>query len=173
MSKLEDLKQEATELGVQFSPNIGEAKLQEKINAYYESQETSSKEIAKAVEAEQGDKEDDGLSKEERREQNMRKLAIEREAEARKTVVVTLIDNDQRVNNQTTSVTVNCSNARFDLGTRILPLNVPVEVEQGFINVLKETIIPQHSKDPKTGLSQLVMRPRYTISYENIIPTGE
>ena len=33
---LEQLKEEATELGIKFNPNIGEDKLQAKIDAFYE-----------------------------------------------------------------------------------------------------------------------------------------
>lgn len=86
---------------------------------------------------------------------------------ANKTKIITIIDNDQRVNNQTTSCTVNCGNAYFDLGTAVLPLNFPVEVRQGHINVLKEVMIPQHIKDPKTGLNEYTTRNRYSISYED------
>jgi hypothetical protein len=89
------------------------------------------------------------------------------EAAARKTRVVTITDNDQRENNQTTVAVVNCSNLYFDLGTVYIPLNVPVEVRQGHINVLLETEIPLHVKDPKTGLSTLAMRKRYSVSYED------
>ena len=85
---------------------------------------------------------------------------------AMKTVVVTVIDNDNRVNNQTTTATVNCSNRYFDLGTVYIPLNEPVEVMQGHIDVLKDVMIPHHVNDPKTGLSKVITRKRYTIQYE-------
>ena len=89
-------------------------------------------------------------------------------ADANKTRVVTIIDNDQRVNGQTTTCTVNCSNMYFDLGTIILPLNTPVEVRQGHLTVLKELEIPQHVKDTRSGLSTVRLVPRYTISYEEV-----
>lgn len=160
MSKLEELKQEADDLGVTYSGNIGEAKLQEKINAHYESKEDSVvvpkedepvKETPVAVKG------------------KLTKLARAKEAEraARATRVITIIDNDQRVNNQTTTCTVSCGNEYFDLGTMLLPLNMPVEVMQGHINVLKEVEIPQHVKDNRTSLSTVVLRKRYTISYED------
>jgi hypothetical protein len=50
MATIEELKQEATELGISFNQNIGADKLQAKIDAYYESQETSGNEILAAVE---------------------------------------------------------------------------------------------------------------------------
>jgi len=167
--KLNELKKEADELGVSYSKNIGEAKLQEKIDAFYESQETSEKEIEEAVAAKEAVKTVEEKSEEKsavKRKLTVAEKAKQAEAAARKTKVVTIIDNDQRVNNQTTSCTVNCGNEYFDLGTIVLPLNMPVEVTQGHLSVLADVKIPQHVKDPKTGLHNVVMRKRYTISYE-------
>jgi len=162
----QELKQEAKELGITFSANIGDDKLKSKIDEYYKSQETSGKEIEVAV------KETEAKEQSEEKSavignKTYREFAKELEKEARKTKVVTIIDNDQRVNNQTTSCTVNCSNEYFDLGTMILPLNMAVEVSQGHINSLKEVEIPQHTKDTKTGLSTVVMRPRYSVTIED------
>jgi len=151
---LEELKQEATDLGIAFSPNIGAAKLQEKIDAYYASQENSGVTVV-----EESADVTAAVAKENSR--------AARRAEAYKTRVVKIIDNDPRVNSQATTVTVNCSNMYFDLGTIILPLNLPVEIRQGHLNVLKELTMPLHSKD-KTGLSTVSMIPRYTISYEDV-----
>jgi hypothetical protein len=169
--ELQDLKKEADDLGLTYNAQIGVAKLQEKIDAYYESQETSEKELIAAVKAkEEAVKADE--QPEEKAVQTSKtpvhganKRAARRKA-AEATRVVTIIDNDQRVNNITTTCTVSCSNMYFDLGTIILPLNMAVEVKQGHLNVLKELKIPQHVKDAKSGLSQVRMVPRYTISYE-------
>lgn len=167
-TSLEELKQEARDLGIEFSANIGAAKLQAKIDAYYAGQEDSSKAVLEAVKVveESKEKEDNTLVATTESKSTMSAISKAR-AEANKTKVVTIIDNDQRVNNQTTTVTVNCSNMYFDLGTVILPLNLPVEVRQGHLNVLKELQIPHHAKDGKTGLSTVRMVPRYTLSYED------
>ena len=166
---IEELKQEATELGITFSQNIGEAKLQEKIDAYYASQETSGAELLKAIEAKEQTEEKSAVASNKVKEKQLSKQARikEIEAAAKKTRVIKIIDNDQRVNNQTTAAVVNCTNEHFDLGTVVLPLNIPVEVRQGHINVLKEVEIPLHSLNPKTGLSTYSVRNRYTISYED------
>lgn len=167
-TSLEELKQEARDLGIEFSANIGAAKLQAKIDAYYAGQENSSKEVIEAVKVKEESKQKDDNTLVTTTENRDTISAISKaRAEANKTKVVTIIDNDQRVNNQTTTVTVNCSNMYFDLGTVILPLNLPVEVRQGHLNVLKELQIPQHVKDGKTGLSTVRMVPRYTLSYED------
>lgn len=171
--KLKELKEEATDLGIKFSANIGEDKLQAKIDEYYESQETSGKEIQEAVaakeaqEAEEKSEEKSAVNGKLSRAQK----AKDAETRARKTRVVTIIDNDQRVNNQTTVAIVNCSNMYFDLGTAKIPLNIPVEVRQGHLDSLKEIVIPHHAKDPKTGLNIAGSRNRYTISYEDFEST--
>ena len=158
---LKDLKQEATELGITFSPNIGADKLAEKIEAHYKAQETSEDLIQDLVEKKENT---------EAKTSNSRAEAIRKaEVAARKTRVITIIDNDQRVNNQTTVATISCENIYFNLGTRHLPLNLRVEVMQGHIDALKGIEIPQHVKDVKTGLSRVTMRPRYSISNEDTI----
>ena len=164
MSKtIEELKQEAKELGIKFVPNISAEKLEAKIEEYYESQETSDQEITAPVEANEKSEEKSVVG--DKKKNTMAEKAKEMEARAKETVVVTLIDNDTRENNQTTVAVVNCSNAHFDLGTVYIPLNVPVEVRRGHLSVLKDIEIPLHTKDPKSGLSVTRLRPRYTISY--------
>lgn len=157
----DELKQEANDLGIKYAGNISTPALKEKIDEYYSSQETSGKEILAAVEANSSKEKSEEKSVVSDKHATIAKLR----AAANETKVVTIIDNDQRVNNKTTSCTVNCSNMYFDLGTMILPLGIPVEVRQGHLNVLKEVKIPQHAIDPKTGLSTVRMIPRYTISY--------
>lgn len=168
MTKLDEMKQEATELGITFNGNIGEAKLQEKIDAHYEAQENSAVKMEDVAAApDEGKTIESVASIKLDRQRRAQKLAREREAEARKTRVVTIIDNDQRVNNQTTSCTVSCSNMYFDLGTVILPLNLKVEVLKGHLDALKDVQIPQHVRG-KDGQSTVTLRNRYTISYEDI-----
>lgn len=170
MATIEELKQEATELGISFNQNIGVDKLQAKIDEFYKSQETSGNEILAAVqkqEAMEKSEEKSAVKGKETKSINLHQFAIDAETEARKTRVVIITDNDQRENNQTTVAVSNCTNLYFDLGTAYIPLNVPVEVKVGHINVLKETEIPLHVKDPKTGLNSLAMRPRYAIAYQD------
>lgn len=169
MATLDELKQEALELGITHSANIGVEKLQAKIDEFYASQETSGNEIMEAVAKQEAAEKSEEKSAVKGKEPliNLHKFAIEAEEAARKTRVVIITDNDQRENNQTTVAVVNCSNIYFDLGTAYIPLNVPVEVKIGHINVLRETEIPLHIKDPKTGLNSLAMRPRYAVAYQD------
>ena len=164
---IEALKAEATDLGITFPQNIGAEKLKLKIDAYYESQETSEKETMAAVEANEQIEEKSAENNKSSYVKSIGTIASEAKAAAYKTRVITIIDNDQRVNNQTTTCKVNCSNMYFDLGQIILPLNIPVEVKQGHINVLKEVKIPRHVQ-VGDNLSAVKMVPRYSISYEDM-----
>ena len=160
---LDELKQEAKDLGIRFVPNISAEKLAAKIEEYYESQETSDKEIETAIAEKEKSEEKSVVG--DKGKLTMEQKAAAMRVRAEEKVVVTLIDNDTRENNQTTVAVVNCTNEHFDLGTVYIPLNVPVEVRRGHLMVLKDIEIPLHTKDPRTGLSETRLRPRYTISY--------
>ena len=159
---IEELKQEADDLGIQYNANIGAPKLAAKIEEHYAAQEGSAPVVKLETVAERGS-----------RKKTIGERAAEARLEAMKTHIVTITDNDQRENNLTTIVSVNCSNDYFDLGTRRIPLNVPVEVEQGFINVLKEIQIPMHVRDNVTGLGRTVLRNRYSIAYSDELKAAE
>lgn len=169
MSKIDELKKEARDLGLNFSPNIGEEKLQEKIDLYREELEKEEKVPEAPVDvdsAAEGDElVDNMVQKAEVKKRTMGQRAREAEKAARKTRVIEIIDNDPRENTRTSAVPVTCANTYFNLGTLILPLNTPVEVMQGHINVLREVKYPHHLIDSATGLSKTTMRKRYTISY--------
>ena len=173
MATLQELKQEATELGIEFSANIGAAKLAEKIESFYSSQENSEKEIQEAevaaraleLEAEEKSEVKPAVSNNVSMSRHQRaKLAEEK---ARKTRIVTITDNDTRENNQTTVAVANCTNMYFDLGTAYIPLNVPIEVRQGHIDILNGVEIPLHVKQ-KDGLFKYEMRKRYSIHFEDV-----
>ena len=157
---LDELKQEATDLGINYNKNIGAAKLANKIEEFYASQETGEAAIKEAVE-----KKEEVVAK---APSVGNKVAVAREA-AMKTHVVTIVDNDQRENHLTTVVPCTCTNSYFDLGTKRIPLNTPVEIEQGFIDTLREIRIPMHTKDPQSGQSRTVMRARYSINIDDTV----
>ncbi len=209
--ELKDLKEEAKELGIQFSVNIGAEKLKAKIAEHCAKLETEktdddkfntlrqeakelgvtilksddinslSAKIEKAYKTsensdpiiintstELSDAATSHLTPAEIKQIRVNKLAKKMEERARRTAVVTIVDNDQRVNNQTTTCSVECCNNYFDLGRITLPLNVPVEVSVGHIGVLKEIMIPQHILDQKTKLASVTTRRRYSVSYESL-----
>lgn len=149
------LQQEANDLGIQYAEDTKATELQKLIDTFYETQETSQAELEATIEKQSSEKAT--------REENIYAHAAKAEARARETVVVIINDNDNRVNNVTTLATVNCSNQFFDLGTVRIPLNEPVEIMRGHLNVLREVQIPQHVQDATSGLSKAVLRPRYSI----------
>jgi hypothetical protein len=164
---LDELKVEAAELKIEFHPNISAPKLAEKIEAFYKASESESAPDTSG-EGETGDQDAEAEAQKEVDSSNFQDYIHKQKRDAEKTSIVTIIDNDSRVNNITTTLTVSCSNEYFDLGTVILPLNERVEVRQGHLNVLRDLRIPQHVKsiaDP--SISVMVMRPRYSIQYEN------
>lgn len=166
MSDLKELKQEADDLGVKYAKNITAEKLQAKIDAHYEAQETSGPAVQEAVaEVEEAKKEAPKKAAAKSGMDPVMQKRHDREREARKTKVITIVDNDQRVNNHTTTCTASCANEFFDLGTKIFPLNEKIEVAVGHIKTLEGVKIPLHTRDNKTGLSTVKLRPRYTISY--------
>lgn len=181
---MEELKAEATDLGLTFKGNISAKDLSEKIEKHYENASNDG-DLPVVLDEEESEQEDVQVApvkpqpaskkvetpeeRASRVDHGMRTYARKMEAEARKTRIVTIIDNDQRVNNATTTCTANCSNEYFDLGTIILPLNERVEVRQGHLSALLGVRIPHHvrsAQDP--AMSQTVMRPRYTIQYEDV-----
>ena len=163
---IDELKAEADSLGITYNKAIGADKLATKIEEYYASQETSAPiVVVEPVQEEAPVKSGGNVT--------IRTLANAARAAAMKTTVVTITDNDQRENNYTTVVSVNCSNAYFDLGTKRIPLNVPVELEQGFIDVLSEIRIPMHVRDANTGQSKTVLRNRYSVAYNDELKAAQ
>lgn len=184
---MQELKSEATDLGLTFKGNISAKDLSEMIENHYEAasndgdlpvvlDEEAEQEVEQEAAYEAPVKSQPAIKKAETPDQraarvdlSMRTYARKMEADARKTRIVTIIDNDQRVNNATTTCTANCSNEYFDLGTIILPLNERVEVRQGHLSALLGVRIPHHVRSPlDPAMSQTVMRPRYTIQYEDV-----
>jgi hypothetical protein len=171
---LADLKTEADSLGIKYNPNISEEKLSARIEEFYAAQETNSiNDVVAAIEAQATAANKESKNAEAKRElspaEKIRIIARDNEAKARKKRIVTINDNDNRSNNHTTTCIVNCGNEYFDLGTVAIPLNIKVEVYQGHVDALRAVRIPQHVKDPKDPtLSRTVLRPRYSIQYEDV-----
>lgn len=158
---IEELKAEADTLGIVYNKNIGPDKLAAKIEEHYSASETSGAAIIAAANSKSTK-----VVEEPRR--TIRQMANNARDKASVTSIVTITDNDQRENNLTTIVSVTCANQYFDLGTKRIPLNVPVELEQGFIDVLNEIKIPMHVRDQRTGQSKTVLRNRYSVAFETM-----
>jgi hypothetical protein len=155
-TNLDELKLEADKLGIKYNANIGIEKLQEKINKFNEDDNgaAGSMELKETKTPELT-----GLAK---------TVAKAKEA-AFKTRRVTITNLDKRENEHTTTCYLGFENLYFDL-SKIVPLDVPVELEQGLINVAKEVEMTIHiaetdSQGKLTGNKIPKRVKKYAINY--------
>lgn len=154
---LEDLKLEATELGITFPNNIGAEKLQAKIDQWYEN-ETSVKEDEDIVEAKTAAKNAD--IKPATTKSNIRQIIKAMERENAKTAIVKVTMVDRREANTATSVYASSGNVSMNI-----PLDTFVEVPKLLINQLDTAKALIH-KENKEGLSTPMMVKKYVIEYK-------
>lgn len=85
------------------------------------------------------------------------------------TRVVTITYNDKRDSDKVTTAYLNCENQYFAL-SKIVPLNIPIKLEQCLIDCAKESKILQHIPEKKNGRDTGNMTPqlirKYNVSYE-------
>ena len=97
-----------------------------------------------------------------------RKLVASQKAKAMKTQVVTVTDKDNRENSFTTTCNPSFENQYFGL-SKIVPLDVPVELEQALIDILESTMmtLPKDEvvEGKRTGNKVATTVKRYAISY--------
>lgn len=168
---LEELKTEADGLGIKYAPKIGIEKLQEKIEDYYESQAADDL-VQEAPEVpEELPAIPENNSPAQRRNKGMRELAAELRGAAMKTRVVTITNNDKRDSHMTTTAYLSMENQYFGL-SKIVPLDIPVELEQCLIDVAKSTEIILHVDEIVDGKRTGNKRPqyvkKYVVSYEDV-----
>lgn len=163
----DEIKNEALQLGIEFRPNISAAKLQERIDAKYKEleQEDSSPTISVK------DSESEGKS-DTSPENRMRALGLAMRKKANELFIVTISDNDTRINSESDSCVTNCSNSLFDLGTRIIPTNEKVEVRRGHLEALRAVRIPHHMPDPNDHTVRVTtFRNRYSFQFHGTSPS--
>ncbi|OUT06899.1 hypothetical protein [Campylobacter concisus] len=101
---------------------------------------------------------------------NLQALVASVKKEAFKTRVVTITSNDKRDNDVTNAVMLTCENQFFNL-SKVVPLNVPVELEQCLIDSAKDVRIPIHSDEVingrRTGNAKVELVNKYNISFED------
>lgn len=153
MSKLEELKQEADELGLTYNKNIGEEKLQIKLNEYY-AKEAATADIPEV-------KEEIEEAPIEVAQKSHKEVIKELERENMKTSVVMLTMVDKREASTATD-------AYFSNGSVAMrvPLDVWVEMPNILIAQAKAARALLHKKDDKAG-SVPVHSPKYVIEYKN------
>lgn len=171
---LDELKTEADGLGIKYAPKIGAEKLQAKIEDYYESQ--AADDLVQEAPEETPEAElpaiPENSSPAQKRAKNMLELAGELRKAALKTRVVTITNNDKRDSHMTTTAYLSMENQYFGL-SKIVPLDVPVELEQCLIDVAKSTEIILHVDEIVDGKRTGNKRPqyvkKYVVSYEDVV----
>ena len=147
---LEELKQEADALGITYRDNIGAEKLAKKIEDFYQADMEADAVVpapepepkAPVAEESAGKGKEKELTKEQKIRQNIAKakeLAFTKR-------VVTISSNDKRESEYQTTCYLSVENQYFGLA-RIVPLDVPVELENCLIEVAKTTEITLHKDE--------------------------
>lgn len=185
--KIDQLKQEATNLGIEFHPNIGEAKLQAKIDAFYESQaagdlvqeiedEPVEEQIEEVANVDKGKPmgvpyDTAGTKRVLSKEQKLRQVVNEARKAAMTKRVVRITSNDKRDNDVQTTAYLGFENQYFGI-SRLVPLDIPVELEQCLIDIAKDTKIILHKDEivggKRTGNKVPVLTNKFNISYEDV-----
>lgn len=173
MTTRKELLDKAGELNLQFPKNISTVKLEELIIETLKDEVTppTIPDIPVDSEPEQkvsSNKKIDILE----HQRNCIKSAKEK---AFATRIVTLTNKDNRENNAVTTAYLSFENQHFGL-SKLVPLDVPVELEQGLIDVAEATTITLHKDEivdgKSTGNKVPVQVKKFAISYSNMETMG-
>lgn len=178
LKPIEELREEATGLGISFHPNTGAPRLAQLIEEFYDAQASGD-----IIKAKPDDEEDDSDTepKEEvptavptrklSKEEEHRKMIHNAKMAAMATKIVTISSNDKRDSEYTTTAYFSMENQHFGIA-KLVPLDVPVELEVCLIDVAKTTMITLHKDEiidgRRTGNKVPVSVRKYNISYEDI-----
>jgi hypothetical protein len=153
MEEIEKLKEEATSLGISFSPNIGAAKLQEKIDQYYESIDEDSKDVPSVqVKAEVVNSEPDTP-----RVAAMKAIR-EQEKRARETRIVKITMVDKRESSFATHAYFSSGGIQMNV-----PLDIFVEMPRLLINQAEKAKALVHIESK--GKTEHKLQKKYVVEY--------
>ena len=166
---IEELREEATELGLTYSQNIGAAKLSVKIDEYYEKQSAGDivEDIVEEIEVEVKKPATKAKSASETAEQKFRRESKERQVAALKTKIVTITNTDKRESHVETMAYLSCG-----VVSKRVPLDIPIELEIALIEVARTSTVSTHVdevvKGVRTGNKVPKTVRKYVVSYEDI-----
>lgn len=107
------------------------------------------------------------------KQQRFRQKVAEKKRAAMKTRVVTITNRDNRDNDFTTTATLSFENQHFGM-SKIVPLDMPVELEEALIHVAETARITLHKDEVRngrrTGNKVPVSVKKYAISYSQNQP---
>lgn len=184
----QQLKDEAAALGLTFRGNESKPNLTKMIEEFYENEADQDKvQVRDDLNEDQNEddsaehvedtapklpnrvmKRVDQLNGAKNKELALKAMVAEARRNAFKKRVVTISSNDTRDNQHVTAVPLFFENQYFALD-RIVPLNVPVELEQCLIDIAKTTTIAIHKRELANGtIGKTVYAKKFNISYEDI-----
>lgn len=176
------LKDEAAALGISFKGNTSKAELIAMIEDFYENEASESKVEVRDDLAPEDEEEVESIPELPNRimkrvskingakskDLALKALVAKAKEEAFKKRVVTISSNDTRDNQHVTAVPLFFENQYFALD-RIVPLNIPVELEQCLIDIAKSTTIAIHKREHNNGkIGKTVYAKKFNISYEDM-----
>ncbi len=164
-----NLIDQANALGLEFPKNISTKKLQAMVD---ESAGPAVKpeEPAEVAEAPAADEPVERIapSAPMSKSLSLRQRIAEAKKKAFATRVVTITNKDNRENSFTTTVHLSFENQHFGL-SKIVPLDIPVELEQALINLAENTMMTLHKDEivdgKRTGNKVAVTVKKFAISY--------
>lgn len=177
--KRQQLIDEANELGLEFAKNVTDKTLEKMIREEKGEPEPVDEEPVPSPAAKSKEQlEEEGLNEPEpetkekathkRPVNRRRQLVAEMKRKAMKTRVVTITNRDPRDNMHTTTAHLSVENQYFGV-SKIVPLDVPVELEECLITSAETAMIPIHRDEiingRRTGNKVTGRAKRYTVSY--------
>jgi len=176
----EDLLEQANELGLDFPSNVKTTKLQAMV-AEAKGEPAPVEESAPPSPAVKADAQEESKEEASQKASTAKQSAYAakraRIANAKKkafaTQVVTLTNKDNRENDLMTTVYLSFENQHFGL-SKIVPLDVPVELENALIKIAERTMITLHKDEivdgKRTGNKRPVRVKKFAISYAKSQP---
>ena len=167
---------EAKSLGLEFPPNIPTDKLQKLVDDFYDNdakgdivEEAPEEEVIEDIEEEVEAAKPKVVAKKESKDMIHRRKVNEAKKQAMKKRRIVLTSNDKRDNDYMTTAYLGFENQHFGLD-RIVPLDIPVELEECLIEVARTTYITLHRdeiKDGKRTGNKIPVRTRkFNVSFE-------
>ena len=153
MTKLEELKEEATQAGITFNAKIGEAKLQEKLDAFYAESEADA-DIVEKVEVE--------VVKPVKKVDSHAAIIKALEQENRKTRIVKITMVDKREASTATDAYLSVGSVSMRV-----PLDVFVEIPMILIDKAKKDKALIHKRVEDGRYSVPSFSPKYVIDYKD------
>lgn len=169
---LDELKQEATDLGIEFNANIGAAKLAQKIEEHYQANEAQSPVVTSTDDVVEEEVTPEPVVEASAKsapvstikENSLNRAIRVANAKAMERKVVTITNNDKRDNHLTTTAYLSTGAV-----SKVVPLDIPVELEMCLIKIAQDIEIMLHVDEViegrRTGNKTVRLVKKYAVSF--------